>query len=213
MTSMILHHMSRNNRVLNKLCAPQIFIQKVFRSSSGSIQPNTSNIVIQGQTYIPDEVTNVTPRILNKLNSCLHTRSRHPLNLIARRIQNHFYTSYPQVRPSSGRSPMFAVFDNISPIVSLYENFDSLLTPADHPSRRIGDSYYINNEYMLRAHTSAHQEKLIGSGLDAFLVIGDVYRRDEIDSTHYPVFHQVEGVRLYQKEQVCTVWLNAHSTL
>ena len=33
-------------------------------------------------------------------------------------------------------------------------------------------------------------------GLDNFLVVGDVYRRDEVDSTHYPVFHQVEGVRL-----------------
>ena len=33
-------------------------------------------------------------------------------------------------------------------------------------------------------------------GLDNFLVVGDVYRRDEIDSSHYPVFHQIEGVRL-----------------
>ncbi|XP_018496686.1 phenylalanine--tRNA ligase, mitochondrial [Galendromus occidentalis] len=55
---------------------------------------------------------------------------------------------------------------------------------------------------MLRAHTSAHQRDLIASGLDAFLAIGDVYRRDEIDRTHYPVFHQVEGVRLLTKEQL-----------
>ena len=33
-------------------------------------------------------------------------------------------------------------------------------------------------------------------GLDNFMVVGDVYRRDEIDSSHYPVFHQIEGVRL-----------------
>lgn len=33
-------------------------------------------------------------------------------------------------------------------------------------------------------------------GLDNFLVVGDVYRRDEIDSGHYPVFHQIEAVRL-----------------
>jgi len=49
---------------------------------------------------------------------------------------------------------------------------------------------------MLRAHTSAHQADLVGAGLDAFLVVGDVYRRDEIDASHYPVFHQMEGVRL-----------------
>ena len=38
------------------------------------------------------------------------------------------------------------------------------------------DSYYLNSTTMLRAHTSAHQADLIGSGLDAFLVVGDVYR-------------------------------------
>ena len=35
-------------------------------------------------------------------------------------------------------------------------------------------------------------------GLDNFLVVGDVYRRDSVDSSHYPVFHQIEGVRLYE---------------
>ena len=53
---------------------------------------------------------------------------------------------------------------------------------------------------MLRAHTSAHQEELIKMGHDNFLVVGDVYRRDEIDSTHYPVFHQIEGVRLVDEK-------------
>ncbi|KAH9503491.1 Phenylalanyl-tRNA synthetase [Bulinus truncatus] len=55
---------------------------------------------------------------------------------------------------------------------------------------------------MLRAHTSAHQRDLIRSGLDAFIVVGDVYRRDSIDATHYPVFHQVEAVRLFSDFQL-----------
>ena len=55
---------------------------------------------------------------------------------------------------------------------------------------------------MLRAHTSAHQRELVRSGLDAFLVVGDVYRRDEIDGSHYPVFHQMEGVRLFSNHEV-----------
>lgn len=55
---------------------------------------------------------------------------------------------------------------------------------------------------MLRAHTSAHQRELVSSGLDAFLLAGDVYRRDEIDASHYPVFHQMEGVRLFSNRQV-----------
>lgn len=55
---------------------------------------------------------------------------------------------------------------------------------------------------MLRAHTSAHQRDLVRAGLDAFLLAGDVYRRDEIDASHYPVFHQMEGVRLFSNRQV-----------
>lgn len=55
---------------------------------------------------------------------------------------------------------------------------------------------------MLRAHTSAHQRELVSSGLDAFLLAGDVYRRDEIDASHYPVFHQMEGVRLFCNHEV-----------
>ena len=50
---------------------------------------------------------------------------------------------------------------------------------------------------MLRTHTSAHQTECIRAGRDAFLVCGDVYRRDTIDATHYPAFHQLEGVLMF----------------
>uniref|UniRef100_A0A3B3XFN5 Phenylalanyl-tRNA synthetase domain-containing protein n=1 Tax=Poecilia mexicana TaxID=48701 RepID=A0A3B3XFN5_9TELE len=76
-------------------------------------------------------------------------------------------------------------------------HFYSLLIPPDHPCRKRGDNYYLNRTTMLRAHTSAHQRELVRSGLDAFLLAGDVYRRDEINASHYPVFHQMEGVRLF----------------
>ena len=48
--------------------------------------------------------------------------------------------------------------------------------PPDHVSRGKSDSYYINSTTMLRAHTSAHQADLVRAGMDAFLVVGDVYR-------------------------------------
>jgi phenylalanyl-tRNA synthetase alpha chain len=50
---------------------------------------------------------------------------------------------------------------------------------------------------MLRGHTSAHQASLLQNGYDTFLCAGDVYRRDETDASHYPVFHQMEGVRVF----------------
>jgi len=77
-----------------------------------------------------------------------------------------------------------------------------LLVPENHVSRSPKDSYYVNSSHLLRAHTSAHDEEIIRTGLDAFLVFGDVYRRDEIDSCHYPVFHQCEGVKLFTQHEL-----------
>jgi len=91
--------------------------------------------------------------------------------------------------------------------VTLEQNFDNLLVPKDHVSRKKSDSYYVDSGHMLRAHTSAHQSDLIKMGLDNFLVVGDVYRRDEIDATHYPVFHQVEGVRLIDQQMASGIQL------
>lgn len=91
----------------------------------------------------------------------------------------------------------------MSPIVSLEQNFDSLLIPKDHPGRQPSDTYYINKDLVLRTHTSAHQsEALKSKACDGYLLSADVYRRDEIDPTHYPVFHQMEGIRLFTKTQL-----------
>ena len=51
-------------------------------------------------------------------------------------------------------------------------------------------SYYVSSEQVLRTHTSAHQSALMREGKEAFLCTGDVYRRDEIDASHFPAFHQ-----------------------
>ncbi|XP_064610356.1 phenylalanine--tRNA ligase, mitochondrial-like isoform X2 [Liolophura sinensis] len=155
-------------------------------------------VTVLGSTYNTDSATNVSPRILTRLDWRLHNQKCHPINIIRQRIQNFFYSHFLN---RSG-NPMFSVYDNLSPVVTLEQNFDSLFVPENHPSRAPSDSYYINQKYMLRAHTSAHQRDLIRSGLDAFLVVGDVYRRDTIDKSHYPVFHQMEGVRLYTEHEL-----------
>ncbi|XP_065805140.1 phenylalanine--tRNA ligase, mitochondrial isoform X2 [Labrus bergylta] len=156
------------------------------------------SLEVLGHSYPRDDFTNVTPKILEKVGRNLHNQPHHPLWLIKERIKAHIYSSYV------GRwgNPLFSVHDNLSPVVTLEQNFDSLLIPPDHPSRKRGDNYYLNRKTMLRAHTSAHQRELVRSGLDAFLLAGDVYRRDEIDTSHYPVFHQMEGVRLFSNHEL-----------
>ncbi|XP_045697638.1 phenylalanine--tRNA ligase, mitochondrial isoform X2 [Phyllostomus hastatus] len=151
-----------------------------------------------GQSYPQDDYSNLSRKVLSCVGRNLHNQQYHPLWLIKERVKEHFYKQYV------GRfgTPLFSVFDNFSPVVTTWQNFDSLLIPTDHPSRKKGDNYYLNQTHMLRAHTSAHQWDLLHAGLDAFLVVGDVYRRDQIDSQHYPVFHQLEGVRLFSKHEL-----------
>ncbi|KAJ1492550.1 hypothetical protein T484DRAFT_1601266, partial [Baffinella frigidus] len=72
-----------------------------------------------------------------------------------------------------------------------------LLIPLDHQTRRFSDTYYLDSTRLLRTHTSAHQTELLRAGSTKFLcTAGDVYRRDEIDASHYPAFHQMEGVKI-----------------
>ena len=58
-------------------------------------------------------------------------------------------------------------------------------------SRSPSDTFYVDGERLLRCHTSAHQNELLRQGNESFLCTGDVYRRDTVDASHYPVFHQV----------------------
>ncbi|XP_045353474.1 phenylalanine--tRNA ligase, mitochondrial isoform X3 [Leopardus geoffroyi] len=164
------------------------------RGASGNV------LELLGKSYPQDNYSNLSRKVLSRVGRNLHNQQYHPLWLIKERVKEHFYQQYV------GRfgTPLFSVYDDLSPVVTTWQNFDSLLIPADHPSRKKGDNYYVNGTHMLRAHTSAHQWDLLHAGLDAFLVVGDVYRRDQIDSQHYPVFHQLEGVRLFSKHELFT---------
>ncbi|KAF4528196.1 hypothetical protein B566_EDAN014021 [Ephemera danica] len=155
-------------------------------------------VEILGRHYPSDNWTNVTPRILSHVGRNLHLQEKHPLSLLRARIVNHIYSKYVNRKGN----PIFSVYDKLNPVVSTEQNFDSLLIPTNHPSRLRSDCYYVNKNMLLRAHTTAHQAELLAAGLNAFIMMGDVYRRDEIDASHYPVFHQLDAVRLYSKQEV-----------
>lgn len=85
-------------------------------------------------------------------------------------------------------------------MVSTHQNFDSLGFPPDHVGRSKTDTYYINESTVLRTHTSAHQADTFRKDeADGYLISADVYRRDAIDRSHYPVFHQMEGARTWDR--------------
>lgn len=77
-----------------------------------------------------------------------------------------------------------------------YYNFEALNIPADHPAKDEQDTFYINGEMLLRTQTSGAQVHEMEKGRLPIRMIspGRVYRSDEVDATHSPCFHQVEGL-------------------
>ncbi|MFN9910781.1 MAG: hypothetical protein ACK56F_32520 [bacterium] len=58
----------------------------------------------------------------------------------------------------------FKILDDLNKVVSVSRNFDDLLVPADHPSRKKSESYFLTEELMLRPHTSVHQIETLRTG-------------------------------------------------
>jgi phenylalanyl-tRNA synthetase alpha chain len=167
-------------------------------STSTENEASPSKIRLFNTDYVTDDWSNINKNITDKLSRNLLHQKYHPLNHLANKIKHFFYKTYIN---RSG-TPLFSVYDSFKPVVSIEQNFDTLLTPKNHVSRSKKDSFYVNKNYLLRSHMTAHDTELIRSGLNSFLTFGDVYRRDEIDAKHYPVFHQCDGVRLFNKNEV-----------
>ena len=77
-----------------------------------------------------------------------------------------------------------------------YYNFEALNIPADHPAKDEQDTFYINGDLLLRTQTSSTQVHEMEKGRIPIKMIapGRVFRADEVDATHSPSFHQVEGL-------------------
>mmetsp|Transcript_65148 Transcript_65148/g.152497 ORF Transcript_65148/g.152497 Transcript_65148/m.152497 type:complete len:476 (+) Transcript_65148:64-1491(+) len=142
----------------------------------------------------PDEKYNVPAGVREKLGKDLLLNPKHPLGILWKTVQDYFAEQDPNCK----------FFDTEKPVVNTVDCFDKLRVPPEHPSRSPSDTYYVNKDYVLRTHTSAHQCQFLSQypKITSFLCAGDVYRRDEIDASHYPAFHQCEGVRLFDAEKV-----------
>lgn len=86
-------------------------------------------------------------------------------------------------------------------IESVANNFDLLNAPMDHPSRDLSDTFYIDDKTVLRTQTSPVQIRAMkeyGAPL-RMVCSGRVFRSDEVDATHSPMFHQLEGLIMDEK--------------
>jgi phenylalanyl-tRNA synthetase alpha chain len=114
------------------------------------------------------------------------TGARHPITILGEHIADTFIAmGWELVEGPEVETEQF--------------NFDALNFPADHPARSEQDTFYIAPEgsrQLLRTHTSPVQVRaLLERTLPVYVIsIGRTFRTDELDSTHTPVFHQVEGL-------------------
>ena len=108
---------------------------------------------------------------------------------------------------------MFKDFDLVDfpRIVTVEQCFDLLNMPKDHPARKETDTYYLDATNILRTHTTAFWPfylkdpevlaRLEKDGEIKALAPGIVYRKDEIDRSHYPAFHQIDGLLICKKDK------------
>ncbi len=109
--------------------------------------------------------------------------------------------------------PDFKTFDvvRVPEIVPARESFDLFNFPPDHPARSRSDTYYVNDKYILRTHTTIMwyyyllrdeiKKKIAAGEPVGVLSYGKVYRKDEIDRNHMNVFHQMDGLYLCRREE------------
>ena len=109
--------------------------------------------------------------------------------------------------------PRFENFDIVDfpRIVTVDEDFDLLNTPKDHPSRKETDTYYVDENHVLRTQMTVMWsfylkdkdvlERLEKDGEVMALSPGIVFRKDEIDRHHFPAFHQIDGLYVCKKSK------------
>ncbi|KAH1498828.1 hypothetical protein LV164_005130 [Aspergillus fumigatus] len=166
------------------------------------------SLTIEGQTYRTDQWTNTPDTILSHVGRRLYLDENHPLAITRKLIESQF------------PGPVYGNYSEKNPVVSVAQNFDVLGFAPDHPGRSRTDTYYINDKTVLRTHTSAHQQAYFQQinrneatrpEEVGYTVVADVYRRDAIDRSHYPVFHQMEGAMLWKRPSTDPLKHAAHT--
>jgi phenylalanyl-tRNA synthetase alpha chain len=135
----------------------------------------------QNERVLRDEVVDITLPV-----SRSHKGGLHPITIIKNEISDFFVEQG------------FSVAEGPE-LESGWLNFDALNIPADHPARTMQDTFFIEpveSGVVLRTHTSPVQIRTMMENKPPIYVIcpGRTFRADELDATHSPVFHQVEGL-------------------
>jgi phenylalanyl-tRNA synthetase alpha chain len=135
-------------------------------------------------------MNNIPTSIVEKFGRCLYQTNNHPICIVKEMVFDYF-SDLTRIE-----------IDN--PYVSVENNFNRLRIPLDHPSRQASDTFYKNEQEVLRTHMTSYLYPLgsahNGNSSLKYIICGDVYRKDAIDATHYPVFHQIDAFCIVPNE-------------
>lgn len=128
-------------------------------------------------------MNNIPVNITDRIGRTLYNTSDHPICIVKEKVFEYFSD--------------LAKIEIESPYVPIEYNFDKLRVPKDHPSRNPTDTFYKDDETVLRTHMTCYLYPMgsstTGTSKLKYITCGDVYRKDAIDATHYPVFHQIDA--------------------
>lgn len=165
--------------------------KKNYGEMINSLKKEAEKILSQKNESIRKEIENLSLE-REKLDISLPGRrcakgSLHPLNIVLREIEGIF------------EGLNFSIEEGPEIEYELY-NFDMLNMPKEHPARDMHDTFYIDEDILLRTHTSPVQIRVLREKVPPLMFIspGKVYRRDA-DVSHSPMFHQVEGMIVDRK--------------
>jgi len=173
--------------------------------------------VLRGMGALSAEERPIVGQLANEIRDYINEKIEHTEYVLKRRevenrLRNEFIdVTMPSKRKELGnRHPITKVLDEVKDIFvgmgfsivegpeieKVYYNFDALNHSKFHPARDMQDTFYITEDLLLRTQTSPVQVRTMEK-MDPpirILAPGRVYRADEIDATHSPMFHQIEGL-------------------
>ena len=148
-----------------------------------AIMSGEDKLGFKNKRLIKNTMNNITKGIEAKTGKALYKKPSHPLCIVKEMVFDYFKD--------------LAKIEIESPYVPIEYNFDRLRVPKNHPSRSPTDTYYKDDKTCLRTHMTCYLYPLgkseSGHSKLKYITCGDVYRKDTIDATHYPVFHQIDA--------------------
>lgn len=171
-------------------------LSKEERPVIGKLANEVRQSIEEKLSFKKEEIIEISKKLREKAEKIdvtmnkneLEIGHRHPLNHTMEELENLFLTMG------------FTVVEGPE-VETVENNFDLLNSPQDHPSRDLTDTFYITDDILLRTHTSPMQIRTMKTTKPPIRIVstGRTFRFDDVDDTHSPMFHQIEGLVVDEK--------------